>query len=316
MEISLENIVEKLGTKSLGKLRRAYSYFTNPVISTGLYGLDHILGGGLPKSRITQIYGLPGVGKSYLSLFIAAAVQRTGGIVAFLDAESSLSIYYAKTSGIDFESLLISSPESAEEALDIIKILVKHNVDLIIVDSVAGLTTEKELNNSMSKNTTGSLPLLLEKKLPSLYPIGTKAYQSSSTILFINQLRDGKDGKYIPGGQPLISHSSVLIFLSRKKNIVDGWRQVGFEVDFNVVKNKVFPSDGKYTTSIFYDTGYSLEDDILNTNILLGNVTIRGTWYYYNTLLLAQGRIAAIYRLKNDHNLYIELCNNIEGESI
>lgn len=282
-------------------------------ISTGATSIDIALGvGGVPKGRVVEIYGPESSGKTTLTLHLAAECQKAGGVVAFVDAEHALDTTYAKSIGVDLSELLVSQPDTGEQALDIVDMLTKTGaVDLIIVDSVAALTPRAEIEGDMGDHHVGLQARLMSQALRKL--TGNIA-RSGTTVVFINQIRM-KIGvmfgspETTTGGNALKFYSSVRMDIRRIASIKRDNQVQGNRVRVKVVKNKVSAPFREAELDIAFGRGFSKEGDLLDLAVEKEIVKKAGTWFSYEETRLGQGRESAKeYLLENS-----ELCNEIEG---
>jgi len=266
-------------------------------ISTGSPSLDISLGiGGIPRGRIIEIYGPESSGKTTLSLHIVANAQKAGGVAAFVDAEHAMDPVYAKNLGVNVEDLLISQPDAGEQALEIVETLVRSNaVDVIVVDSVAALTPQAEIEGEMGQSHMGLQARLMSQALRKLTSAIAK---SNATVIFINQIRM-KIGvmfgnpETTTGGNALKFYSSVRIEVRRSAQIKQGDKIIGNRVKVKVVKNKVAPPFQNTEFDIMYNKGISYEGDLLDLGVQFGVVKKAGAWFQYEDDKLGQGREAA-----------------------
>lgn len=277
-------------------------------IPTGSISLDIALGiGGVPRGRIIEIYGPESSGKTTLSLHIAANAQKAGGAVAFVDAEHAMDPSYAKKIGVNIDELLISQPDSGEQALDIVETLVRSNaIDLIVVDSVAALVPRAEIEGEMGDHHVGRQARLMSQALRKLTPIMGK---SNTVVIFINQIRM-KIGvmfgnpETTSGGQALKFYSSVRIDVRRSAQIKSGEQVVGNRVKVKVVKNKVAPPFQTAEFDIMYNEGISRAGDLLDTGVRLEVIKKSGNSYSFGEEKLGTGREKAKAYLKENQKLF------------
>lgn len=297
-----EGAIMSLGTAKVMKV---------DVIPTGCLSLDLALGaGGVPRGRIIEIYGPEASGKSTLSLTIVASAQRSGGVAAYVDAEHALDPEYARKIGVDVDNLLISQPESGEQALDIVETLVRSNaVDVIIVDSVAALTPKAEIEGEMGEQHMGLHARLMSQALRKLTAIISK---SKTIVVFINQIRH-KIGVFFgnpettTGGMALKFYSSVRIEVRRSTPFKLGDQTIGNRVKVKIVKNKVAPPHGFTEFDILYSEGISIAGDVLDTSVTRGVVSKSGNAYSFGKTKLGLGREAARLLLKGNPALLSEI---------
>jgi recombination protein RecA len=284
-------------------------------ISSGSLSVDLALGGkGFPRGRIIEVFGPESSGKTTLALHAVAAAQRAGGIAAFIDAEHALDPSWAKKLGISLESLLVSQPTSGEEAMQIAELLIKSNaVDIIVVDSVAALVPQKELDGEIGDSFVGLQARLMSQAMRKLTGAIAK---SKTTVIFINQIRE-KIGvmfgspETTPGGRALKFYSSCRIDVRRIGQLKDGEDVVGQRVKVKVVKNKVAPPFRVAEFDMMHADGISVEGDILDLAILAKLVDKTGTWLRYGEVHLGQGREKARLFLKENPKVAQELREKI-----
>ncbi|HET6884367.1 MAG TPA: recombinase RecA [Pirellulales bacterium] len=280
-------------------------------LSTGSLSLDLALGGqGVPKGRIVEIFGPESSGKTTLALHVVARAQRAGGIAAFIDAEHALDPSWAKKLGVELESLLVSQPGSGEEAMHITEMLIKSNaVDVIVIDSVAALVPQKELDGEMGDTFVGLQARLMSQAMRKL----TGAISKSKTcVIFINQIRE-KIGvmfgspETTPGGRALKFYSSCRIDVRRIGQLKEGEAVVGQRVRAKVVKNKVAPPFRVAEFDMMHSKGISYEGDVLDLAMAHKLIVRSGTWFRYGDLQLGQGRERARAYLEENPALVEEL---------
>jgi len=315
LEDAVSEIKERFGEGSLMKLGEIKRVDIE-AIPTGSISLDIALGvGGIPKGRIIEVYGPESSGKSTICLQTAAQAQKRGGLVAFIDAEHALDPEYAKRLGVKINDLLISQPDSGEQALDIVESLVRSGaVDLIIVDSVAALTPQAEIEGEMGDTHVGRQARLMSQALRKLTAITAK---SGVTIIFTNQIRM-KIGvmfgnpEETPGGKALKFYASVRVDLRRTAQIKQGDNIIGNRVKAKVVKNKVAPPFKIAEFDIIYGQGVSYENDLLNSGVKYGVLKRSGSWFIYGDQKLGQGTEQAKQYLKENPKLIGELSKKIK----
>ena len=261
-------------------------------IETGSLSLDIALGGrGIPRGRVTELYGPESSGKTTLALHTIACAQRNGGIAAFIDAEHALDTTWAKRLGVDVSSMLVSQPDTGEQALDIVEMLVRSNsVDIIVVDSVAALTPAAEIEGEMGDRHIGLQARLMSQAMRKLTSVIGK---SKTALIFINQIRM-KIGvmfgnpETTPGGRALKFYSSIRIDVRRLATIKDGGTAMGSRVRARVVKNKIAPPFRDAEFDIMFDSGISYEGDLLDLGVDLEIVQKSGAWINYGDIRLGQ----------------------------
>ena len=284
-------------------------------ISTGSLSLDIALGGvGIPRGRVTELFGPESSGKTTLALHIIASAQRTGGVAAFIDAEHAMYPTWAKKLGVDVNSLLISQPDTGEQALEITEMLIRSNsVDVIVIDSVAALTPRAEIEGEMSDSQIGLQARLMSKAMRKLTGIINK---SKTALVFINQIRM-KIGvmfgnpETTSGGRALKFYSSVRIDLRRITTLKDNNSAIGIRIRARVVKNKIAPPFRDSEFDIMFDSGISYEGDLLDLGIGCKVVERSGAWLSYGDMRLGQGRENAKKFLVENKDLCKELENKI-----
>lgn len=302
-QAAIEQIKEKFGDGSIMKLGEAKRMEVD-VVSTGCLSLDIALGvGGVPRGRIIEIYGPEASGKTTLSQHIVAEVQKLGGIAAFVDAEHALDPDYAKKIGVNTKELLISQPDTGEQALEIVETLVRSNgVDVIVIDSVAALTPKAEIEGDMGAVHMGLQARLMSQALRKLAGIVSK---SNTTVIFINQVRH-KIGVFFgnpevtTGGNALKFYSSVRIEVRRAAQIKMGDKIIGNRVKAKIVKNKVAPPFQTCEFDIMYDEGISIAGDALDAGVEYGVIEKSGNTYSFGEEKIGVGREnAKAYMRKN-----------------
>jgi recombination protein RecA len=293
VEAALANIEKKFGKGSIMRLgEREVSDI--PAISTTSLSLDAAVGvGGVPRGRIVEIYGPESSGKTTLALHIVAEAQKAGGVAAYIDAEHAMDADYAGKLGVDVDQLLISQPDSGEQALEIAEALVRSNgVDVIVVDSVAALVPRAELDGEMGDSLPGLQARLMSQALRKLTAI---VAQSNTCFIFINQIRE-KIGvmfgnpETTTGGRALKFYSSLRLDIRRIGAIKDGDRVVGNRTKVKVAKNKVAPPFRECEFDIMYGEGISREGDLLDLAVAQRAVEKSGAWFSYKGERLGQGR--------------------------
>jgi recombination protein RecA len=291
------------------------SYAKIEGIPTGALSLDLALGGaGIPKGRITELFGPESSGKTTLALHVIANAQRQGGVAAFIDAEHALDTTWAKKLGVDVSSLLVSQPDNGEQALEITEMLVKSNsVDIIVIDSVAALTPKAEIEGEMGDSHMGLQARLMSQAMRKLTGILCK---SKTALIFINQIRM-KIGvmfgnpETTTGGKALKFYSSVRIDVRRLATIKEGADASGSRVRAKVVKNKIAPPFRETEFDIMFDSGISYEGDLLDMASACNIIQKSGAWLNYGDMRIGQGRENAKKFLIDNKELCEELKNKI-----
>jgi len=291
------------------------SYAKIEGIPTGSLSLDIALGGhGVPYGRVTELFGPESSGKTTLALHIIANAQRKGGVAAFIDAEHALDTTWAKRLGVDVSSLLVSQPDSGEQALEITEMLIKSNsVDVIVVDSVAALTPRAELEGEMGDSHMGLQARLMSQAMRKLTAVISK---SKTALVFINQIRM-KIGvmfgnpETTTGGKALKFYSSVRLDIRRVATIKEGNDATGSRIRARVVKNKIAPPFRETEFDIMFDSGISYEGDLLDMGIGCDVITKTGAWLNYGEMKLGQGRENARKFLVENKDLCEEIKNKI-----
>jgi len=310
---AIEEIKQKFGEGAIMKLKEIKPASVD-VISTGCISLDLALGvGGLPRGRVVEIYGPEASGKTTVALHVIAEAQKKGGVGAFVDAEHALDPEYAKRIGVNVEELLISQPESGEEALEIVKTLVESGeVDVIVVDSVAALVPKAEIAGEMGEFEIGLQARLMSQALRVL---SSSIAKTKSIVIFLNQTRM-KIGAYgkpetTPGGLALKFYASVRIELKRTAQIKKGDEIIGNKILAKIVKNKVAAPFKTAEFNIYYNEGISKEADLINTGLKYGVIKKSGSWLEFENKKLGQGIEQAKEFLKQNPNLAEEIRKKI-----
>lgn len=313
LKLTTDQIESKFGKGSIMTLGEGGADLNIGVIPTGALPLDAALGiGGVPRGRIIEIYGPESSGKTTLALQILAEAQALGGIVAFIDAEHALDPVYAARIGVDIDEVLISQPDTGEQALEICDMLVRSGaIDCVIVDSVAALVPRAEIEGEMGDTTVGLQARLMSQALRKLAGSLSK---SNTTCIFINQLRE-KIGvmfgnpETTTGGNALKFYASVRLDIRRVTSIKDGDKVIGNQVRVKVVKNKVAPPFRKAEFEITFGDGISKVGELVDLGVEYGIIQKSGSWFSYQGSKLAQGRDATKTLLKDNP----ELCEEIEA---
>jgi recombination protein RecA len=303
-------IEKAFGKGSIMKLDE-HAYLAIPGISTGSISLDLALGGkGIPRGRIIEIFGPESSGKTTLALTVAGQAQKAGGVAAVIDAEHALDPSWARKIGVNIDDLLVSQPDSGEQALEICELLVRSNaVDVIIVDSVAALIPRAEIEGEMGDSVMGLQARLMSQAMRKLTGIIAR---SNCTVIFINQIRE-KIGvmfgspETTPGGRALKFYASVRLDIRRTGSLKEGDIAVGNRVRTRVVKNKVAPPFRDAEFDIMFDEGISASGDLIDLAVECNVVDKSGSWFSYGELRIAQGREAAKKFLKENPEIFDEI---------
>ena len=315
LEATVDEIKGRFGDGAIMKLGDA-KHVDVDSIPTGSISLDLALGvGGMPKGRIIEVFGPESGGKTTLALHIVAEAQKRGGLAAFIDAEHALDPEYAQKIGVKINDLLISQPDTGEQALEILESLVKSSaIDVVVIDSVAALTPKAEIEGEMGQHHIGLQARLMSQALRKLTAIVAK---SNTTVIFINQIRI-KIGVMFgnpedtPGGKALKFYSSVRLELRRSAQIKQGDQIIGNRIKAKVVKNKVAAPFRQTEFDIFYNEGISRLADIVNTGVNVGVINRSGAWFNYNKEKLGQGIEGAKKYLKENPRLVTEIIKEIK----
>ena len=298
LDAAISSITKAYGEGSIMRLGDAHALKQIEVIPTGALALDLALGvGGIPRGRVVEIFGPESSGKTTLMLHVIANAQKSGGLAAFIDAEHALDPGYAKKLGVNLDDLLVSQPDSGEEALTICETLARSNaLDVIVIDSVAALVPKAELEGEMGMATMGMQARLMSQALRKLTAILAKA---KTTCVFTNQIREKVGVMFgnpetTPGGKALKFYASVRIDIRRKETMKDAaGNAVGNHVKTKIVKNKVAPPFVEAEFDIIYNHGINKEGSILDVGIETGVVEKKGAWLQFKGELVGQGKEAA-----------------------
>ena len=282
-----------------------------PAISTGALSIDLALGiGGIPRGRVVEIYGPESSGKTTLSLHIAAEAQKAGGVAAFIDAEHALDPIYARALGVDVDELLVSQPDTGEQALEIADMLIQSGgIDLVVIDSVAALVPKAEIEGEMGDSHVGLQARLMSQALRKLTG---SLHKTNTTVIFINQIRE-KIGvmwgspETTSGGRALKFYSSVRIDVRRIETLKVGPEQIGNRVRAKIVKNKVAPPFREAEFDIMFGQGISREGSLLDVGVEQGIVRKAGAWFTYDDVQLGQGKENSKRFLRENPDIALQL---------
>lgn len=314
LQLAMEKIEKEHGKGTIMKMGEEKVEDIN-VIPTGSLGLNLALGvGGYPRGRIIEIYGPESSGKTTLAIHAIAEAQKAGGIAAIIDAEHAFDRFYAEKLGVDIDNLLISQPDSGEQALEVADQLIRSSaIDIIVIDSVAALTPKAELEGDMGDNKVGLQARLMSQALRKLTASINK---TNTTCIFINQLRE-KIGvmfgtpETTTGGNALKFYASVRIDIRKSSAIKDGDNVLGNQTKVKVVKNKVAPPFRRAEFDIMFGEGISLAGEIIDLGVEAGVIKKAGAWFSYNDTKLGQGRDAAKRLVQDNPELLEELQEKI-----
>lgn len=318
IEMAVDQIEKAYGKGAIMRLGEAREMNVQ-VIPSGSLSLDLALGvGGVPKGRVIEIYGPESSGKTTLAYHIIAEAQKLGGVAAFVDAEHALDPEYAKNIGVDINKLLISQPDTGEQALEITETLVRSNaIDVLVVDSVAALVPRAEIEGDMGDSHLGLQARLMSQALRKLTGVISK---SNTVVIFINQIRM-KIGvmfgnpETTTGGQALKFYSSVRMDIRRTEQLKDGDTAIGNRVKVKIVKNKVAPPFKSAEFDIMFNQGISKAGEIVDLGVKYGIVSKAGAWYEYNGEKIGQGREAVKQYLKDNPKVATEIEKKIHVEA-
>jgi recombination protein RecA len=315
LQAALAQIEKQFGKGSIMRLGDGEAVEAIESVSTGSLGLDIALGiGGLPRGRVVEIYGPESSGKTTLTLQVIAEMQKTGGTCAFIDAEHALDTGYAQKLGVNLQELLISQPDTGEQALEIVDALVRSgSIDLIVVDSVAALTPKAELEGEMGDSLPGLQARLMSQALRKLT---ANIKKTNTMVIFINQIRM-KIGvmfgnpETTTGGNALKFYASVRLDIRRTGSIKKGEEVIGSETKVKVVKNKVSPPFKTAEFDILYGEGISREGEIIDMGVNAKVLDKSGAWYAYNGEKIGQGKDNAREFLRENPELAVEIENKV-----
>ena len=317
LDTALAQIERQYGKGSVMRMGERRAEITE-VIPTGSIALDIALGiGGLPRGRVVEIYGPESSGKTTVALHAIANVQRAGGIAAFIDAEHALDPEYAKKLGVDIDALLVSQPDTGEQALEIMDMLIRSGaIDIVVIDSVAALVPRAEIEGEMGDSHVGLQARLMSQ---ALRKITGALHSSNTTAIFINQLRE-KIGVFFgspettTGGKALKFYSSIRLDVRRIETLKDGQEAVGNRTRVKVVKNKMAPPFKQAEFDIIYGVGISREGSLIDLGVECGIVKKSGAWITYEGDQLGQGKENARAFLRDNPDLADEIEKKIRGQ--
>jgi len=315
LDRAISQVEKRFGEGSVMRLGAERTHLEVSAISTGALSLDIALGvGGLPRGRMVEVYGPEGSGKTTIAMHCLAEAQRSGGVAALIDAEHAFSPEYARALDINLDELLISQPDTAEEALEIVDTLITSGaLDVIAIDSVAALVPSAELEGSMGDTHVGLQARLMSQALRKL---GGHAAEAGTIVIFINQIRE-KIGvmfgnpETTPGGRALKFWATVRLEVRRRDSIKDGTDMIGSRTSVRVVKNKVAPPFRNCEFDIIFGRGISRLGCVLDEGVALDMVEKAGSWYSYGEERLGQGRENAVEYLEANPELALEIENRI-----
>jgi recombination protein RecA len=315
LQAALAQIEKQFGKGSIMRLGDGEAVEAIEAVSTGSLGLDIALGiGGLPRGRVIEIYGPESSGKTTLTLQVIAQMQKVAGTCAFIDAEHALDAQYAQKLGVNLQELLISQPDTGEQALEIVDALVRSgSIDLIVIDSVAALTPKAELEGEMGDSLPGLQARLMSQALRKLT---ANIKKTNTMVIFINQIRM-KIGvmfgnpETTTGGNALKFYASVRLDIRRTGSIKRGEEVIGSETKVKVVKNKVSPPFKTAEFDILYGEGISREGEIIDMGVNAKILDKSGAWYAYNGEKIGQGKDNAREFLRENHELAVEIENKV-----
>ncbi|HXM54295.1 MAG TPA: recombinase RecA [Candidatus Dormibacteraeota bacterium] len=319
LDTAIAQIVKAHGKGSIMKLGEQAAQREITVIPTGALLLDLALGvGGIPRGRVTELYGPESAGKTTLALHVIAEAQKQGGVAAFIDAEHALDPLYASRIGVNIDDPLISQPDTGEQALDIVEVLVRSGaIDVIVIDSVAALVPKAEIEGEMGDTHVGLQARLMSQALRKLTAAIAK---SNATVIFLNQLRE-KVGIMFgnpetqPGGRALKFYSSVRLDIRKVEVIKAGLESIGSRVKVKVVKNKIAPPFRVAEFDILFNEGISREGALIDSAVEFGIIEKSGTWMSYGDTRLGQGRENVRNFLRENPTLAMEIETSVREKA-
>ena len=314
LEMAISQIEKQFGKGTVMKLGES-THLNIEAISTGALSLDIALGiGGVPRGRIVEIYGPESSGKTTVALHVIAEAQKKGGEAAFIDAEHALDPVYAEKLGVNIKDLILSQPDTGEQALEIAEVLVRSGaIDVIVIDSVAALVPKAEIDGEMGDTHVGLQARLMSQALRKLAGVINK---SNTTVIFINQLREKVGVMYgnpetTTGGRALKFYASVRLDVRRIETLRQGNEMIGNRTRVKIVKNKVAPPFKEAEFDIMYGQGISREGNILDTAVNIDIINKSGSWFSYGDIKLGQGRDNAKLFLKENPEIAKEIENKV-----
>ena len=317
LELAIAQVDRQFGKGAIMRMGADHPVLLDNSISTGCLSLDVALGvGGIPRGRVSEIFGPESSGKTTLALHIIAEAQKTGGYAAFIDAEHAMDAQYSKMLGVNIEELLVAQPDTGEQALEITETLVRSSaLDVIVIDSVAALVPRAELEGEMGDSHVGLQARLMSQALRKL--TGTVS-RSNTAVVFINQIREKIGVMYgnpetTPGGRALKFYTSVRLDIRRITTIKDGTDIIGNRTRVKVVKNKVAPPFKQTEFDIMYNQGISYEGDILDLAVKGDIVQKMGSWFSYDDMKIGQGRENAKQFLMDNNDVRKEIITNVKS---
>jgi len=320
LDLTISQIEKQFGKGSIMRLGEASARMAVEALSTGSLSLDLALGiGGIPRGRVTEIFGPESAGKSTLAQHVMAEAQKAGGMAAYIDVEHALDPAYAAVCGVKLDDLLVSQPDTGEQALEIAEALVRSSaIDVVVIDSVAALVPRVEIEGEMGDSHVGLQARLMSQALRKL---SAAISRSHTAVVFINQLRE-KIGiifgnpEVTPGGRALKFYSSVRIDLRRVESIKQGGKIVGIRIRAKVVKNKVAVPFRSAEFDIMFDQGISKEGDLLDQGVELGIIKKNGAFFSYDEVRVGQGRENARDYLRQHQDLAQQIERQIRATTV